>query len=136
MKKRNIITALMAVAVAAFMFSCGGGGGKSPGDTIKAYWKAVGNGDYEKATEYVVKKDGTKLNDEEKTKVSGMISMGKSEFEKNDGYKDIKIIKEEIAEDGKSAKVEFDIIYNNGETEKENQKMLKVDGGWYVPIDN
>ena len=58
--------------------------------------------------------------------------MGNSENEKKDGIKKITIHEEKIAEDGLSARVKYTIEFGDGSTDKENAKLKKIDGKWFM----
>jgi hypothetical protein len=133
--KKNRLALILAVVFSISMLSCGGGN-DSPGKPIKEFYGAVADGKFGKASDYVVKKDGVKLSKEEKAKIKSMVSMMSKRLEQNDGFKEVKILKEEIAEDGKSADVEYEVWYKNGEKKKESQKVVNVDGEWYIPVQN
>ncbi len=134
--KKNLLFLLAMIITGFAITSCGGGAGKSPGDTVQSFFSALDKQDYDKAVSLLVKKDGTHLTDEEKSKATLLLPEGRKELEENEGLKEIKIINVEIAEDEKSAKVEYEIIFNNGETDGETDKLLNVDGRWYMIFNN
>lgn len=131
--KKNRLALILAVVFSISLLSCGGGS-DSPGKPIKEFYGAIANGKYGKASDYVVKKDGATLSKEEKAKIKSMVSMMSKRLEQNDGFKEVKILKEEMAQDGKSANVEYEIWYKNGEKKKESQKVVKIDGEWFIPV--
>jgi len=139
MKKHSGLLAAMTLVFVLGLFSCGGGGGiggNTPGDKVKKGLKMLYDKQYDAVVKLYVKKDGVKLTEEESAKLVGMMPMALKEKESKQGLKEVEIIEETISEDGKNATVKYKIIYNNGDTDNDSSKLIKVDGDWYFVIGN
>lgn len=139
MKKHSGLLAAMTLVFVLGLFSCGGGGitgGNTPGDKVKKGLKMLYDKQYDAVVKLYVKKDGVKLTEEESAKLVGMMPMALKEKESKQGLKEVEIIEETISEDGKNATVKYKLIYNNGDTDNDNAKLIKVDGDWYFVIGN
>jgi hypothetical protein len=55
-------------------------------------------------------------------------------FDKKGGIDSYTLVSEEIAEDGNSAKVEYEITYGDGSKDSTKFNMVKVDGDWKQEI--
>lgn len=51
-------------------------------------------------------------------------------IEKKGGIDSYSILSKTIAEDGKTAKVEYEIVYGNGKKDKQSFDMVLIDGKW------
>ena len=91
---------------------------------------------YDDVVAMYAKKDGTALTDEEKKKMSGLMTLATGELDKKQGVKSIDVLEEKIADDGKTATVKFKTTYGNGETNEETNEMVNVDGKWFIVIGN
>jgi hypothetical protein len=139
MKKTNALLTTVTIIFILGLFSCGGGGGISgntPGNKVKKGVTLLFNKKYEDVVKMYAKKEGTKLTEEESAKLVGMMPMALKEKESKQGLKDVEILEEKIAEHGKNATVRYKMIFNNGESDEESTKMVKVDGDWYFVIGN
>ncbi|MCK9421588.1 MAG: DUF4878 domain-containing protein [Bacteroidales bacterium] len=139
MKKVSGLLTAMTMLFVLGLFSCGGGGGimgNTPGDKVKKGVKLLYDKQYEAVVKMYVKKEGEKLTAEESAKLAGMMPMALKQKESKQGLKDVEIIEEKISEDGNKATVSYKVIYNNGETENESAKLIKVSGDWYLVIGN
>lgn len=58
----------------------------------------------------------------------------KEEFESKDALKNIVIDKETIDEDVNGAKVIYTVNFKNGDSEKEDARLVKIDGKWFIKI--
>ncbi len=96
----------------------------SPSDTVKAYFKALQAGDYEKALSY------TDITDQEAIQ---------KQIEKYKGFDikvvDFEILSEKISDDGNSATVEVKSTVTSSFNEEPEEstkemKLVKVDGKW------
>lgn len=138
MKKLTILFGALVIVISLGLLSCGGGGagGNAPGDVVKKSLKLIAEKNYDKVAGLYVKKDGTALTDEEKTKVVGLMTMANAELMKKEGVKSIDIVEEKISEDGKTAEVKWKITYGNGSTDEENGTLINVNGDWKMTIGN
>ena len=139
MKKHNGLLAAVTIIFMIGLFSCGGGGGitgNTPGGKVKKGVKMLFDKKYEEVVKLYVKKDGQKLTEEESAKWAGMMPMALKEKESKQGLKDVEILEEKISADGKEATVRYKMIFNNGETDDEDTRLIKVDGDWFFVIGN
>ena len=58
----------------------------------------------------------------------------KKSVESKGGIKDVEVVSEEIAEDGKTAKVVLKMIYKDGTTNENNMDMVMEKGQWKMSI--
>lgn len=118
---KKLIVILCAVVAVFGLTSCKS---SSPSDTVKAYYKALQAGDYEKALSY------TDITDQE------VIQKQIEKYKEFDiKVVDFEILSEKISEDGNSATVEVKNTVTssfNQEPEESTKelKLVKVDGKW------
>ena len=118
---KKLIVILCAFVAVFGLTSCKS---SSPSDTVKAYYKALQAGDYEKALSY------TDITDQE-------VIQKQIEKCKELDFKvvDFEILSENVSEDGNSATVEVKTsVTFEGETDEATQKLklVKVDGKWKI----
>jgi hypothetical protein len=104
-------------------------GGSSPGDVVITVNKLMSEGEFDKIPDYMATKDGA-LTEEESGKVVSLYTMSAGEIKNKKGIKKTEILKEEIAEDGNSARVEYKVIFGDDSEEEETQELINVDGKW------
>ncbi len=138
MKKLTLLLGTLAFVFMVGLQSCGGGGvlNNTPGATVKKSFSLLADKKYDKVAEMYVKKDGTAFTEEEKGKMVGLMTMASSEITKKQGVKSLDITEEKIAEDGKTAKVKWTIVYGNGETDNSDGELVKVGNDWKMIIGN
>ncbi len=132
---------LLMIALIASTFtlaSCGGGGGSvakndTPGEVVEKSYKLLQDEKYEKAAAMFCNK-GKILTEEEAEKIEGMMTWATTEHQKKDGIKEVIIIEEIISGDDKTAKVKYNIVYNNGDEDDRKQALEKIDGKWYLNL--
>ena len=121
MKKLFVI--LFAVAAVFGLTSCSS---SSPSGTVKAYYKALQAGEYEKALSY------TDITDQEE------IQQQVAKFKSFDiKIIDFEILSENISEDGNTAVVEVkqsstSAMNSNPEESVKKLELVKVDGKWKI----
>ena len=118
---KKLIVILCAVVAVFGLTSCKS---SSPSDTVKAYFKALQAGNYEKALSY------TDITDQET--IQKQIAKYK-EFDIK--VVDFEILSEKISEDGNSATVEVKSTVTSSFNEEPEEstkemKLVKVDGKW------
>jgi len=133
MKKVTILMIALVFTTSLVLVSCGGGG-NSPSKTVKKGMNLFYDKQYDDAVVLFAKKDGTKLTEEEATKLVGLMAMGMEQEEEKEGMKDIEIIEETISEDGNTATVKYKIFFNNGDEKESEGRLIKIDGDWYMLI--
>jgi hypothetical protein len=128
MKKFSVLLSVLFVGTILFMASCGGGG-NTPGDVVKDFYKAIEKENYDAAMDLMDFGD-KEITDEDKAKFKGMLAMGSESLKQNEGIKSIEILEENISEDGNSADLKMKITYGNDKEEENEGKLVKVDGKW------
>lgn len=129
---KKLTLALSVIFSVILFFSCNGTGNtNSPSAAAEGYYKAVKNGDFEKALSYSLIDDD---NDKQMV-VSALEELRTGGFE----IKDFKVVSEEMLEDGESAyvKVEVTVIPKAGqepETDTDNVPAMKINGVWRVGV--
>lgn len=126
------------VVSAISLASCGGGGGSvakndTPGEVVEKFFELLQNKKYEKAASMFSNK-GEMLTEEEAEKIEGMCEMAYAEYEKMDGIKEVIIIEETLTGDELSAKVKYNLTFNNGDEDDKKQALEKIDGKWYMQL--
>lgn len=116
--------------VASFAFvSCGS---STPADVAADWIELVKNKDYKAFVEtFNVTGDSAEEVEQQKQFLLGMFE-GKAEkaIAKHGGIESYTLVSEEVAEDGNTAKVVYDITYTDGTKDKTKFNMVKVDGEW------
>lgn len=129
--KKNVLAILSVLALSLAFFSCGSGtGGDSPAKAVEKLYEYIKSKDYDKATNLFYMKEGEKLSEAEAQKIKALLMAGYEEFEKKGGIKDVEIISEKVDDSGESGKVEFKIIFGNGDEKEESNRLNKIDGSW------
>jgi predicted 3-demethylubiquinone-9 3-methyltransferase (glyoxalase superfamily) len=123
---KNILKSICLALIASFIIvSCGGNKSSNPKDVVNEYYSLLKNGKIEKALSYT-----TKSQEEIKQEVS-----------KYEGFKfelkNYEILSEEIAEDGKTAKVKVKYSFTSTMTDKLEEedhtvKLEKIDEAWKI----
>lgn len=128
------LMSILVLSIVVFIFSsCGSS--SSPGDTIKKAYELMKSKDFDKVVTLYATRDGKKLSEEEAKKMEGLIgTSAKKDFDSKDGLKNIVIDEETIDDDGLNARVKYTVHYKNGDTKKENAKLIKIDGKWFIKI--
>lgn len=133
MKHLKFLPVLLLTAIIFSLSSCGSG--SSPSDTIKKAYDLMKAKEYEKVTTLYVTRDGKKFTEEEAKKMEGLFGMAaKEQFDTKDGLKNIVIDEETIDEDGNGAKVVYTVNFKNGDSDKEDARLIKIDGKWFIKM--
>ncbi len=132
MKKLNyLLAALVGVTLMITVYSCGGGGASSdsPGAVTEAFYDKLESGDYDGMMEMF---EGTgEMSEEQKKQTRDFLAGAWQMMQQQKGkVKSIEIVKENINEAGDEATVEIKMIFENGEEQGGEQKLVKVDGKW------
>jgi uncharacterized membrane protein YvbJ len=119
--RRRIVLAML-LAIAALSWACTG---SSPSAAVKAFYRAIGDGDTDKAvgllSQQIVNTVGV-----EKLR-AGIQKASRDTLEKG-GVKDLEITNEQVA--GDVATVDVVIKYGNGTAETQKVQLVKEKGGW------
>lgn len=131
MKHLKLVSVLLLTVVLFCVSSCGNS--SAPSDTLKTAYDLMKSKDFEKVIKLYVNRDGEKFSEEEAKKLEGFIGMSaKKEFDSKEGLKNIVIDEEIIEDDGLSANIKYTVHFKNGDTDKEEVKLIKIDGKWYI----
>lgn len=106
---------------------------ETPGDVVENFYRLVQNKEYDKAARMCSNK-GKILTVEEVQKVEKRISWSAVDYENKNGIKEVIIIEETVIGDYVSAKVKYNIVYNNGDEDDNVQALEKINGKWYLKI--
>jgi ABC-type glycerol-3-phosphate transport system substrate-binding protein len=132
---RLLMVALIASTIT--LVSCGGGSGAAkndtPGQVVEKSYKLLQDKEYEKAAAMFCNK-GKMLTEEEAEKIEGMMAWATTEHQKKDGIKEVIIIEETLVGDEQTAKVKYNIVFNNGDEDDRKQALTKIDGKWYLDV--
>lgn len=129
--KKLFLSLICMVALLATT-SCGGGS-STPADAAAECLELIKAKDYEALVETIKMSDNSTPEEIEQTKqmyVALFKEKGEKEMEKKGGIASYTLISEEIAEDGQTAKVEYEVTYGDGSTKKQKFDMILVDGEW------
>eukprot|EP00752_Nemacystus_decipiens_P014026 g12462.t1 len=129
-KMKNLLT-LMLLTCSLALVGCGGGT-PAPGDTVKEFAYAMEAGDADKVKE-VCPQLYALLGDE---KLATMVNEGSEDMKSKGGIKSITIDKEEVSEDGKSAKVTATVESGDGEKNTDDFDLELRDDKWIVTLDS
>lgn len=123
---------MMMVALSALLLTACGGA-STPSDAAANVYDLMIDGDYEAVSKTFY--FGEKSAEEEAQAQAMILSMLQQkavpQIEKKGGLKQVEVLGETIAEDGKSAKVEVKLLYGNGTEETSKVDMaLDAKGNW------
>ncbi len=110
-----------------------GGGASTPKDAAAECIELLKDKDYEGFVETIKMNDNVSAEEAKQAKemyVSMLKEKGAAQFEAKQGIASYTLVSEEIAEDGMTAKVKYDITYGDGSTDSQTFNMVNVDGKW------
>lgn len=67
-------------------------------------------------------------------KVKLVVAQASSQIRANGGIDDIRILDSRVSDNGEYARVNAEIIYNNGKSVRESHELLKENGQWKVKL--
>ena len=129
MKKLGVILSLVIASFLFFGTSCGTSSSSSPSDLSIKLIKDMEKGNVD-AVIAVFSTQGKELTDEDKAKLNAMILMGQEKAKKKGGIKSVKVIEEDINEEGDKATVKLEIVYGDGSENTQADKFVMEDGKW------
>lgn len=119
--------------LALFVFVGCSSSPKTPGDAVLSYVEMIKTSDYDKLMDEMYVKEGTSAEEVAEFK-TGFKAMAQDKLskklEEKGGIKDAVIEKEEISEDGMTAKESVKITYNDGSEETDNWDLAKSGDDW------
>jgi hypothetical protein len=111
-------------------FACSGYP-SSPGETAKRFTENFASGDIEGAIDMIAAMDQAKP--EEKEKLTAFLKKAHTDIEeRHQGVKSVEILEEEITDQGNRATVRLKINYNDGKSDEDTYRLVKVEGRWKV----
>ena len=124
------LLSVIAVAIVAFVFSACGSKNATPEAAVEGYFKCMQKMDFDGLKDVVYF--------ETEAEQEKMIQMYKEKAADDEFRKYMKIESYEIgevqmAEDGQSAKVKYEVV-QNGRKNDGRQKVVLKDGKWYVKL--
>lgn len=126
---KKVLTTLLLLTGVFMFIACSSG----PGNSAKSYILAMRDGKYEKFVDGIA--SNKKFTAEDKAQMTAMLKeKTEKSYEKKGGIKRVKILHEEIAEDGQTATVTIKTTFGNGEEEESKQKMILQDGKWKMNL--
>ncbi len=129
MKKLKLTGLVTTVVITMFlMFSCGKGVENTPSAVSVAAIKCLANADIDGLLELMYIPENVNIDIEEKKDY--LEKDYKPDIDEDGGLKSVEVIKETIAEDGKTAKVVIRLTYGNGDEDIETANLIKLDGKW------
>lgn len=122
---------LLHIIIAMFVLSAVGcAADRSPRSLAKSFYKAIAQGDYDKALAYTTL--GEEIDLELYHAIMNKVS---NSIEAKGGVEKIEILDEQIAEDGMSAVVAAIITYADGSADKEYCDVRFEDERWVVDVE-
>lgn len=130
---KKIINLFMMATIFMIAISCNSY--DTPTKAMEQYLKVLVDGNYEKFVDGMAFKGDD--NEEERNKAKEefkalLEDKVQKENDKREGMKGFEIISEQISEDGKTAVVEYKLIYGDGTEKKDRQAMINRDGKWMM----
>lgn len=128
---------LALVCVFALMATSCGGNSVTPAGAAAECIELIKAKDYEGFVETIKMSENATPEEIEQTKqmyVSLFKEKGEKQMEKKGGIESYTLVSEEIAEDGQTAKVKYDVTYGDGSTDTQKFNMVLVDGKWMQEV--
>ncbi len=117
------------------MASCGGGAASTPESVVEKAYNCLQDKDYAGYLELIdyKEKDGKTPDEIRKEALPMLEAKAQALIQKKGGIKSWEILETKIAEDGNSAKVKVKQVYENGDEDNNNMKLVKKeDGTWML----
>ncbi len=128
---------LALVCVFALMATSCGGDSATPAGAAAECIELIKAKDYEGFVETIKMSENATPEEVEQVKqmyVSMFKEKGEKQMEKKGGIESYTLVSEEIAEDGQTAKVKYDVTYGDGSTDTQKFDMVLVDGKWMQEV--
>lgn len=130
---KKIFVAMVCMVAFLATTSCGGGAASTPAGAAAEGIELIKAKDYEGFVETIKMSDKATPEEVEQTKqlyVSLFRDKAGKQMEKKGGIQSYTLVSEEIAEDGQTAVVKYEITYGNGSTDKQKFDMILDGGEW------
>ena len=125
---RKILYSISLFIMVALFAACSS---NSPSGALEDYLSAMKDGKYEKMVDKMAFKKELSESDREAL-INMLKEKGEKSKEKEQGIKEYKVLEEIVDEGDTTATVKFEIAYNSGRTDENEQKMIKRDGKWLL----
>ena len=128
---KKLFVAVMCMGAMLATTSCGGGA-STPAEAAADCLELMKDKDYEGFVETIkVEADTPEEAKQGKEMLVAMLKeKGDAMMEQKQGIASYTLVSEEVAEDGQTAKVVYDVTYGDGSTDKQKFDMVLVDGEW------
>jgi hypothetical protein len=128
---KKLFVAVMCMGAMLATTSCGGGA-STPAEAAADCIELMKDKDYEGFVETIkVEADTPEEAKQGKEMLVAMLKeKGDAMMEQKQGIASYTLVSEEVAEDGQTAKVVYDVTYGDGSTDKQKFDMVLVDGEW------
>ncbi|MBR6018265.1 MAG: DUF4878 domain-containing protein [Paludibacteraceae bacterium] len=125
------ILGILSLALVMFGFAACNSATSSPENVVKAYYDALQKGEVEKAIDLMHFKG--EMTQEQKDEIvatfNDKLAMVNNHHQ---GIAAVEVGEVEMAEDGEHAVVKIKIIYGDEQTKEDTEKVIKVDGKWFI----
>lgn len=132
--KKNLCYLSGLIIMCLFLFSACSS--ETPGGAAKKYTNYLKSGKYDKFIDGIAMGEDISAEEKKEAKAmfTSMMEKGKKGIEQKGGIKDVKIVSEEIDEDGETATVVLNVIYGDGTNNEQKYDMIKEKGDWKMEI--
>jgi len=131
-KYEQTLIIVVLVSISLFLLvGCGSSAGKSPSETVKAFYVAGNQGKYSEAENYFSAHALT-LMKSEWAALAGGIKGIMDEATRHGNIETVEITEEEIR--GEGAAVFYVIHYKNGDSKKDFEELIKEEGVWKITV--
>ncbi len=130
---KKVIYLSLSVLCMLLIVACSSG--STPSAAAKKYVGYMQSGDYEKFVDGIAFPEEASAEELQQAKdmyVSMFKEKGDKELKEKGGIKNVEIVSETIAEDGKTAVVEVKLIYGNGTEDTDEMDMVLDKGDWKI----
>jgi len=129
-KQTLILVMLLSIGL-LLLVGCGGSSGKSPSETVRAFYMAGNEGKYSDVEKYF-SSDALILMKNEWAALTGGIKGSMDAVTRHGNIETVEITEEEVR--GEGAAVFYTIHYRNGDSEKDSEELIKEDGVWKITV--
>lgn len=134
MKKIMNLLAIVVVFFTFFTFASCCSSSNTPSSVVESAQKAVEKKDYKKFVEYIYVDGSAEEQEAAREQLASMIE-GKAKQSADEVTHPMRVISEEISEDGQTAKVVVEETNPDGTTEQSTHKLRKdANGDWKIEI--
>ena len=132
----RIINRLLVVAAFFTLISCDEGGvlkSNTPGDVVKDMVESIVDEDFGAFMALNINEKGKAPSAKELEQTKAIMVFLKEDIDEKGGLREVLIHEEKISEDGLTAVVKVQLVYNDGKKAPEgNTELIKVDGVWKI----